>query len=119
MNKKPSWRVQTGVTAATSGRGLWVLGIASVAIWFLFLPWTQREQQLRTEAEQHLKVGRIAEALDFMSAHEQSEFPPQWDPPPRVGYGEKRPHILDVMDELVTHPPVPWVRDVYVEKFRQ
>jgi hypothetical protein len=115
----PDWRVPTDQPRRQTARGMWALAVASVVIWFLVLPWTQREQRLRTKAELGLKAGRIAEALEFMSAHEQSDFPPQWDVPPRVGYGEKRPHILDVMEEILARPPAPWVRTVYLEKFRQ
>jgi hypothetical protein len=99
-------------------RSVWALALASVAIWFLFLPWTQREQLNGRRATRDLKAGRIEEALVFMSAHERKDFPPMWDPPPRVGYGETTPPILDAMEAIVAHPPAAWVHATYVEKLR-
>ena len=104
--------------SAPVAKPLWILAIASVAVWFLFFPWAQREQLNRTRATGDLQAGRIEEALDFMSAHQRSDFPPMWDPPPRLGYGENKPHVLDVMEAIVAHPPADWVRSAYVEKFR-
>jgi hypothetical protein len=69
--------------------------------------------------EREMRAGRIAEALDVMSAHPASAFPPHWDPPPRVGYGEESPHVLDVMDVLAARDPAPGVRAAYVGKLRQ
>jgi hypothetical protein len=36
-----------------------------------------------------------------------------------VGYGEKSPHILGVMDVLLTCDSAPWVRASYVGKLRR
>jgi hypothetical protein len=66
-----------------------------------------------------MKAGRIAEALDVMSAHQLSDFPPGWEPPPRIGLSEESPHILDVLDVLVTREVAPWVRAEYVDKFQR
>jgi hypothetical protein len=74
---------------------------------------------LRSRAEDDLKAARIADALDLMSAHAQSDFPPQWEPPPRVGYGENSPDIFDVMQEVLDHDCAPWVRATFEDKFRR
>jgi hypothetical protein len=89
---------------------------ASVAFWFLFLPFTQREQILRHQVERMMAVGDIGPALRLMSEHERSDFPPHWDPPPRERYGEDQSRLLDVLDGIAAEPPSPWVRDIYMRK---
>jgi hypothetical protein len=117
--RKGVWGVPAGVAkGGPSGRGLWVLAIASLVVWLPVLPWTQAEQALRLRAERALEAGRIDEALQLMSEHDQSDFPPQWDPPPRVGYGENIPPIDDVMDVVVTRDTPGWVRKCFLDKFQ-
>jgi hypothetical protein len=117
---KPLWQVPVGpAEAGSASRGLWALGALSVLIWLPILPWTQAEQRLRSQVEEDMKAGRIANALEVMSAHAQADFPPHWDPPPRVGYGEKSPHLFDVMEELLAGDSAPWVRATYVDKLRR
>jgi hypothetical protein len=117
---RPAWQVPDGSKyERPSTIGLWILAVASLAIWLPILPWTQAEQRLRSRVEADMKSGRIADALDLMSAHAQSDFPPQWDPPPRVGYGETSPHIFEVMEAVLARDSAPWVRAIYEDKFRQ
>jgi hypothetical protein len=97
---------------------LHALVLTSLGIWFVFLPFTQPEQQLRHRVEQELKDGRIAEALAEMSIHSPSHFPPQWDPPPQLALGQLLPPLLDVMEAIADQPPAPWVRSIYLEKLR-
>lgn len=52
-----------------------------------------------------------------MSAHEPGDFPPHWDPPPRVAYRERTPDITDVQEHLDVLAVKPWVRAIYVDKF--
>jgi hypothetical protein len=66
--------------------GLWILAFGSLAIWLPILPFTQREQLLKTQVENALEEGRIADALAIMSAHRQEDFPPHWEPPPRLNF---------------------------------
>jgi hypothetical protein len=96
--------------------GLVILAISSIGIWLPILPMTQAEQLNRTRAEHALREGRIAEALADMSAHMPSDYPPQWEPPPRVGNGEHTPSVIDVMEIVVEKQPAPWVREIYIEK---
>jgi hypothetical protein len=116
---KPVWQfpARPAETVAASPR-VWILAVLSLVIWLPILAWTQAEQQLRSRVEDDIKAGRIADALDFMSAHAQSDFPPQWEPPPRVGYGERSPHIFDVMEAILGRDCAPWVRACYLDKFR-
>lgn len=114
---KPTWEVLHG--PAVGGRGMWVLAAASLLVWLPVLPWTQGEQVLRWRAERALKAGRIGEGLDLMSAHPQSDFPPQWEPPPRTGYGENSPDLFEVTDAVLDRGSAPWVLECYTDKFRR
>ncbi len=115
---RPSWQTPPAQDlSARGGRGLWFLGLASLAVWAAVLPFTQPEQQLRSCVERLLKGGKIAEGLAEMSAHSPEDFPPHWDPPPRVGYGEHLPPLLDVLEAIADGPPASWVRSAYLRKF--
>jgi hypothetical protein len=117
---RPVWQVPPAPASAPPARREgWVLAALSLAVWVPILPFTQAEQRLRSQVEGDLKSGRIAEGLAVMSAHPQSDFPPQWEPPPRVGYGEKIPPLLDVMEVMLARDAAPWVRAVYVDKLRR
>ena len=87
--------------------------------WGFILPFVQPEQWLRRQAERELAAGRIAAGLDLMSRHARTDFPPHWEPPPHIGYGDDNPALLDVLDRLETHPAVDWVREIYWEIFRR
>jgi len=109
------WRHPENPPAA---RSLWLLATFSLVIWVPILPFTQPAQQLRYRAEQLLRDDKLTEAIEFMSQHDRSDFPPHWDPPPRTGYGETRPDISDVLDALLQPEVSPWVREVYADKAR-
>lgn len=102
-----------------SALGLWLLAVASVAIWFVVLPQTQREQRLRTSVEHLLAAGRIGEALQIMSAHEPEEFPPHWDPlrPTRDIWRGDLPMLLEIMKVIARDAPAPWVRTLFLNRF--
>lgn len=122
MSDQPAWRPALearGAVAIGPSHGLWALAFASLLVWIVILPTTQAEQRLRFIAERDLREGRIAEALTFMSDHEATDFPPHWEPPPRVGYGETSPSLFDVLDELVEQSTAPWVEAAYLEKVWQ
>jgi hypothetical protein len=72
--------------------GLTVLGWAPV------LPFTQREQILANHVEQAYGKSGPAVALEMMSAQKRSDFPPDWQPPPRTFPGE--PPFDEVLDML-------------------
>src|SRR5208283_4264706 len=93
------------------------LAWASLLVWVIILPFTQREQLLRTSVERAFREGRIADALAVMSAHQLSDFPPYWQPPPRLESQQFAPKPLDIMEVISYSAPAPWVRAVYVEKF--
>jgi hypothetical protein len=97
-------------------RVVWGLGIGSLVVWVLVLPWTQPEQILRWRVESNLTNGRIVEALDEMSAHDPSDFPPYWEPPPKPDALGEKPQILDIMAVIIEQPTALWVRKYYLEK---
>lgn len=82
------------------------------------LPITQREQRFRTDTERMLRAGQIDAAMMRMSQHDQSDYPPSWDPPPRIGWSEPEvPDVLEVMQYILRNETAPWVRAVYIDKF--
>ena len=95
---------------------LWTLSALSVLIWIPILPFTQVEQINRRRVETDLRAGRVQEAIGYMSQRERSEFPPHWDPPPRIGYAETQPSLVDVLLHLERVAAKPWVQNVFREK---
>jgi len=107
-------------TAGPASRGILTLAVAAIAMWLVFLPFTQREQRLRSDAERMLRGGDIRAALAAMSRHERHDYPPAWDPPPRIGWPEpEQPPVMDVMKVLAAEPDAPWVRELYIDKFER
>jgi hypothetical protein len=121
LAEKSKWQlpVTAPVESVPVARSVWALVAISLLIWLPILPFTQSEQQLRSHVERDLKAGRIAEALDVMSVHELSDFPPGWEPPPRTGYYQESSQILDVLDVVVAREVAPWVREEFVGKLRR
>jgi hypothetical protein len=112
----PAWQAPPAPPAGPPARRLLALAAASVAVWAIVLPWTQPEQVLRRRVERDLRTGHVGAALVEMSAHAREDFPPQWDPPPRLGYGEKAPSWQELADALAGEPVAPWVRSIYLDK---
>jgi hypothetical protein len=89
---------------------------ASLVIWLGFMPFTQPEQRLRVTVEDALRGGEIELGLELMSSHSAEDFPPHWDPPPRIGYGDKVPNVADVLARFTAESPATWVRNIYFDK---
>ncbi|MCA9120304.1 MAG: hypothetical protein H6822_33305 [Planctomycetaceae bacterium] len=51
-----------------------------------------------------------------MSARGLEEFPPHWEPPLRIGYGEAEPDVFDLLEIVTRETPSSWLRGVVVEK---
>lgn len=116
--RKPRWHYvpATGQSQPVAIH-LWTLGAAALLAWVFILPFTQPEQRLRKSVERDLRAGRIAEGLATMSAHERDDFPPHWDPPPRIGYREFTPDIVELQTQLQVIRVKPWVRELFDQKF--
>ena len=54
-----------------------------------------------------------------MSAQDREDFPPHWDPPPRGTMTDDAIPLPDVLDCVLTDPPAPWVRRVFLGKLRR
>jgi hypothetical protein len=57
-------------------------------------------------------------AFEFMSSHHQADFPPHWSPPPHVAQANPVPPINDLVEVLIEESSAEWVREVFMEKFR-
>lgn len=97
-------------------RSTWAIISIAFLIWIPILPSTQSEQQLRWEAERLLAENDISGFCDFMNHHPEDEFPPHWDPPPRIGYGEYEPPVHQVVAQLLRSPSPPWLLNRYLDK---
>ncbi len=60
------------------------------------------------EGEPHRPEELVVPREDLLTA---------WDPPPRVGYGETKPELLEVLEALIATETRPWVEELYWEKF--
>ena len=111
--------ISSRITGPASKGGL-ALAVATIALWFPVIPFTQREQRLRSDAERLLRRGDISTAIAAMSRHERHDYPPAWDPPPRIGWPEpQQPPVMDVVAVLAKQPAAPWVRAAYIDKFER
>jgi hypothetical protein len=119
--QRSKWEYQPAGNAPLAGvrPQVWALAGGFAALFLALLPFTQPEQRLRTRVERDLRAGQVREGLATMSAHEPGDFPPHWDPPPRIAYRERVPDILAVMEKLHADPTAtaPWVRAIYARKF--
>ncbi len=119
VRRLPRWRFvvdEEGVELQVVSRSLWVLAVLAIVGWLPVLFVTQPEQQLRRQVERGLRGGEIRESLLRMSEHVREEFPPHWEPPPRIGYGERSPKMDDVLLEMTTANVAPWVRTIFIDK---
>jgi hypothetical protein len=119
--REPRWSLAVAESQPSCrvSKPLW--GVATLLLVFgaSLLLMTQQEQRHRWQAERLLKSGALDEAIDFMSQRARDDFPPIWDPPPRVGYGEKHPAVIDVLVASERRETPEWVRDLYVGKLIQ
>jgi hypothetical protein len=96
---------------------MWGIAIVSLCALLPALPFTQREQGLRHQVEAEFNAGNTSAALQLMSKHTRENFPPHWDPPPRIAYLRPRPDITTVLEQVTTTTVAPWVLDSYAEKY--
>jgi hypothetical protein len=57
--------------------------------------------------------------VQYISRFSRDDFPPVWDPPPRIGYGEETPPPLEVLSVAERNQSPDWVRAFYIEKLSQ
>jgi hypothetical protein len=103
-----------------SALGLWAMAAASLAVWIPVLPHTQPEQANRHRAESLFLAKRWPAFLDELSAHQLADYPPYWLPPPTRFLPRERTTYeiwIVLLDAMREHPPAPWVRRHYLERF--
>ncbi|MFI4915004.1 MAG: hypothetical protein ACIAS6_00680 [Phycisphaerales bacterium JB060] len=115
---KPMWPVVTH-PQPTPSRGLLITAGISIVAFAPLLLWAQPEQALRHRVEKLLLSGRIDEGLAEMSAHPQARFPPDYDPPPRLGYRQTQPDLNAVRAAMRKRWPAEWVAELYLYKTRR
>jgi len=102
-----------------ASRPAWILALISLTIWVLFLPRTQREQQLRWQAENLLFAGSFDELSKLTHEHSEQDLPRHWDPPPRLGYGETRPELTSTTLAIHASRPANWFWKLYLNKIER
>jgi hypothetical protein len=117
-SRRMTWKVEAtdGGTGGGVSKGIVLAAAAAVLVWVPFLPFTQPAQALRWRTERELKLGHVAQGIAMLSAHRPEDYPRHWDPPPRPGYGDDEPPLLDVVQMIVERGAAQWVRRIYVEK---
>lgn len=115
---RPTWPVVTHPKPSRS-RGLLIVACASIVAFAPLLVWAQPAQALRHRVEGLLLSGRIAEGLTAMSAHPHEDFPPDYNPPPRLGYREIEPPMDEVRAAMRERWPAEWVAELYLYKTRR
>jgi len=93
-----------------------ITAMVAIAWWCVWLPFTQPEQQLRHRVEHALRSNDFATGLNLLATHEADQFPPHWDPPPRVGYANTTPDPVEVLLYLVDHPMAERIHRLYEQK---
>lgn len=105
-----------GAAALQVDRWLWMLAAASIGIWPFVLPSTQPEQWNRRRVEELFEADDLAGAVAYMSERQPEDFPPHWDPPPRIGFGESKPDVFDLLEVVSGNESPSWVRSVVIQK---
>lgn len=116
---RAEWPVLTRLPGDRPTRGLIALSIFMVLAWAPILPFTQPEQIRRHRVEALLDDGRIEEALQEMSKHNRTDYPPFWLPPPRSFGRIDEPPLEQVLAAIERSPPAPWVTEVFINKAKR
>ncbi len=115
---RPMWPVVSH-PRPTPSRGLLIFAGVSIVAFVPLLVWAQPAQALRHRVEGLLLSGRIAEGLAEMSARPYEDFPPDYNPPPRLGFRETQPPMDAVRAAMHEKWPADWVAELYLYKTRR
>jgi hypothetical protein len=116
---RPKWADLEAARSRTHARGLVILAIASIVAFVPLLVVSQPEQMNRREAEVLLSQGRVGEAFALMSARAPGDYPPHWNPPPKIGYGETLPSVRALREAMSSDWPADWVASIYLDKIER
>lgn len=111
---KGKWSVEApGEQASPSVWALPLMALAALApaVWIM-----QPQQRARHEVEEVMRSGRVEEGMTEMTRLGRGSFPPVWDPPPRLAYGEEAPSMNEVRSALTKGGQAEWVRAIYLAK---
>jgi hypothetical protein len=109
------WSVPESVRRPVPALAL-VIAFLLIAAWIPALLKAQPEQRLRWEAEALMNARSYDAGLAALSQHTRAEYPPVWDPPPRIGYNEHRGQMPAIRAALANNEYAPWVEAMYLEK---
>jgi len=107
-----------GPPAAPPDLPLWLLAVLALLLFVSVLFYTQPAQRRRSHIEALFKEGKVRQALAELSSQTPDAFPPQWQAPPACHFREP-PALLDVIETVAWVQCAPWVRSVYLERFRR
>lgn len=113
---KPRWPDLAALKTAHVPRGLLVLAGASVVAFIPLLVMSQPEQVNRRDAERLLTSGRVPEAMALMSRRSPDDYPPHWNPPPKMGYRASVPSLEEIRRAMLDEWPADWVARLYIAK---
>ncbi len=112
-------REPPALTLARVPRGLMAVAIAAIVVWLAAAWMMQPDVRRKYDVERAVAHERYAEAIDVLSAHPRSDFPPVWDLPPRPVRGgpDTGAAMAALRREIDARPAVAeWVRHAYADK---
>jgi hypothetical protein len=97
-------------------KSLWGLGCVLLVAGVSILPFGQPEQIHAHEASKLFGANDVPGAVSYMANLPRDAFPPVWDPPPRIGYREERPDVINVLAEIERQKAPGWIAELYIDK---
>lgn len=106
-----------GLDGPPVSRGMRFACLSAGVLMLLACRNTQPEQQRRYRVEHLLRTGRIDSAVEHLARSTPADFPPYWDPPPRVTPWRMKPDPYQILAACLDRDDVPgWVITAYGEK---
>ncbi|MEZ5944416.1 MAG: hypothetical protein R3C18_23760 [Planctomycetaceae bacterium] len=102
---------------ATVGTSAWRLVAVLAVLMTVATFYCHPEQRRRYFVESMLKAGPLNEGVEYLVATPQHDFPPHWDPPPRLAYRDNPKLLFQVLDRLLDmENPPDWLIETYGQK---
>lgn len=114
--RSQTWREVLNMHGAVSPF-TWLFASSSVVCWLTILPFAQLAQRRRWHVEAAYRAADASSVITTLSARAPIDYPPGWTPPPVSEFREP-PTLLSLVECAMSPTAAPWVRDVYLEKFR-
>ena len=116
LGMKPKWSAHEPRVDDGRSHGLFLFAMISLVVFMPLLVFSQPEQMNRREAESLLKHDRVGEAFAVMSELSPDDYPPHWNPAPKLGYRESVPSLESVRNAMSDEWPADWVASIYLSK---